>query len=373
LRNRTGEQPRSPIATGVLIALAVIGVVLALWLLRALQAVIVLILIALVFVAGIDPLVDRIQSLKLPRGRRIPRALAIIIVLLAAILGVLGIIFYIGSVAWAEGRILVEQFPTYTAGLQEWLIGLSNQYPQIPPMEDLLEQLRQQIGQIGQYALQTTAAVFGVLGGILSSVIVLFLIFYISLEKQGITNTFFSFIPPKHHPPVRRALSEAGSKMGGWLRGQLILGGIVLVVISATMALLGMPYPLLLGLIGGIAEVVPLLGPSVAAIVAVPIALATKPLWVVIVVIAFFVVFTQLEGNWLVPRVMQSQVDLTPLTTIVALLVGASLLGVVGALLAVPVAAAIRVLVIRLVVPAIQKSGHPEGQQEIPESTERFE
>jgi predicted PurR-regulated permease PerM len=78
--------------------------------------------------------------------------------------------------------------------------------------------------------------------------------------------------------------------------------------------------------------------------------------WVLIAVIGFFVVLGQVEGNWLAPRIMASQVELSPLSSILALLVGIALLGVVGALLAVPLAAGLRIILIRLVVPAIQKA-----------------
>nr|MDQ3397892.1 AI-2E family transporter [Deinococcota bacterium] len=195
-----------------------------------------------------------------------------------------------------------------------------------------------------------------VLGGLVSLLTVLVLTFYIILAEKALKQTFLSIIPPQHQTSISDTLGEAGSKMGGWLRGQLILAGITAVVISAGMWLLGMPYPLLLGLIGGIGNLIPLLGSFLAGLVAVPIALLTKPVWVLIAVIVFFVVLGQVEGNWLAPRIMASQVELSPLSSILALLVGIALLGVVGALLAVPLAAGLRIILIRLVVPAIQRA-----------------
>lgn len=361
-----GTARRSPVANGVLIALAVLGILLGLWLLQQLRAMVVLVLIAVVIATGVDPLIERMLQWRLPpRGWQLPRALAILLVLLGALLVFGAILLFIGSVAWTQGQLLWQRLPEYASRVQGWIADLRVQYPQIPEPENLAGQVRQQLGRIGNYTWRTATAVFGVLGGVLSSLTVLVLTFYLLLEKEGVGHAFFSIIPRRRRRAISDALSEAGDRMGGWLRGQLMLAAIVVAVVSVVMWLLGMPYPLLLGLIGGIAELIPMLGPFVAGLIAVPIALLTMPMWVTISAIIFFVVLSQVEGNWLAPRIMQSQVCLSPLTTIVALLAGAGLLGVVGALLAVPLAAGLRIILIRLAVPAIQQTG--QGHVEQPE------
>jgi predicted PurR-regulated permease PerM len=350
-------RPRSPLTTGIFIALAVIAILLALWLIYRLQAVIVLILIATIIATGVDPLIDRMQGWRLPpRAWQLSRALSILLVLLGTLVIFSAITLYIGSVAWLQGSQLWENLPSYTTAVQDWLEDLRQRYPQIPPLADVIPLAREQLGRFAGYAAETTTAIFGVLGGLVSLLTVLVLTFYIILAEKPLKQTFLSIIPPQHQTSISDTLGEAGSKMGGWLRGQLILAGITAVVISAGMWLLGMPYPLLLGLIGGIGNLIPLLGSFLAGLVAVPIALLTKPVWVLIAVIVFFVVLGQVEGNWLAPRIMASQVELSPLSSILALLVGIALLGVVGALLAVPLAAGLRIILIRLVVPAIQRA-----------------
>lgn len=348
---------RSVVANGVLIALAVLGILIGLWLVVRLSALIVLIFIAMILSTGIDPVVQRIHGWRLPPGGwQVPRALAILMVLLGALVIFIGILLFIVSVAWTQGMLLWERMPIYMESLQGLFEQLRRQYPQIPPISDLTVKAQEQLGQLGNYAFRTAVAVFGLLGGLFSTLTVLVLTFYMTMEKRGIAQSFLSLIPPNRQVGVRLAFTEAGEKMGGWLRGQLLLAGIVTFVISVAMLALDIPYALLLGLIGGIAELIPMLGPFVAAVIALPIAFATKSTTIFILTLVFFIVLSQVEGNWLAPRVMESSVGLSPIASILALLAGAALLGIVGALLAVPLAAGLRVLIVRLALPAIQRS-----------------
>jgi predicted PurR-regulated permease PerM len=354
------------VETGVLIALAVIAILLVLWMMNLVMPVIVLILVATVFAAGIDPLVTRLSEINLPGGRHLPRALAILFILLAALLVLVAIGSYIGFVIYTEGSQLVQDIPNIAANFENWFAGVRDTFPFIPQLDELGPEVQDQIGNIAAYAVQTTAAVFGVLGTLFSALTVVVLTFYLLNYKEDLSQSFQNFIPPQHREKVMATVSEAGQRMGGWLRGQLILGGVVTAIISILMWVLGMPYPLLIGLIGGIGELVPLLGPFVAGLVSVPIALVTQPTWVVIVLVVFFLVFSQVESNFLMPMIMGSQVHLKSITTIIALLIGGSLLGVLGALLAIPVTAALRIFMIRLVIPAVKRA-YGQPPEETPE------
>ncbi len=108
-------------------------------------------------------------------------------------------------------------------------------------------------------------------------------------------------------------------------------------------------------MVGGLGELVPMVGPIAAGLIAVPLAFLILPLWVGIASVVFFLVLSIVEANVIVPKVMQAHVGLPPFFTIVAVLAGATLYGVIGALLTLPLAAAARVYLQRLVVPAIQK------------------
>ncbi len=204
------------------------------------------------------------------------------------------------------------------------------------------------------YLLQTTSALLGVLGGLGSALTVLALTFYLLLEEEKLRAAFLALIPPGHQAALAATTSEALQTMGGWLRGQTILVLSMLTVISLAMLLLGLPSPFLIGVVGAVGELIPLVGPFAAAFIAIPLAFATQPLWVAITTTVFFVVLSVVEGNFIVPKVMRHSVELPPFFTIVAVIAGATLYGVMGALLA----AATRIYLKRLVIPAIQ-SGQP--------------
>ncbi len=338
------------------IALAVLGLLIALWLIVQLRSFIALLLIATVLATGIFPLVEWLHARRFPpKDWQLPRWLAILAVLLTIVFVAAGLFYFLGSVLWSEGTQVWSELPAYTAGLRGWLDRLRHQFPQIPSHENLVATAQEQLGQIGQYLWQTTTAVLGVVGGIGSALTVLVLAFYMLLERGKLRSTFASFIPPAHRERVVRTTGEALFTMGGWLRGQTMLVAAMTTLITAAMAALGLPHPLLLGLVGGLGELIPMVGPIAAGFVAVPLAFAFMPLWVGIVTSVFFLLLSILEGNVIVPKVMEKNVDLSPFTTVVAVLAGASLAGVIGALLALPLAAALRIYVKRLVVPAIQK------------------
>jgi predicted PurR-regulated permease PerM len=133
-------------------------------------------------------------------------------------------------------------------------------------------------------------------------------------------------------------------KVSAWLGGQLLLGAIIGTTSAIGLWLLGIPFFYVLALISGVGELIPVVGPVLSAIPAVLIT-ATVSLKKVLLVIIFFIVQQQFENHVLVPKVMQRQVGVSPVTVIVALLIGGKLLGIVGAILAVPSAAILQVVI----------------------------
>ena len=132
-------------------------------------------------------------------------------------------------------------------------------------------------------------------------------------------------------------------KVSAWLGGQLLLGGIIGASSAIGLWLLGIPFFYVLALISGIGELIPVVGPILAAIPAIAVA-ASVSLNKVLLVIVFFVIQQQFENHVLVPKVMERQVGVSPVTVIVALLIGGKLLGIIGAILAVPTAAILQVV-----------------------------
>lgn len=146
---------------------------------------------------------------------------------------------------------------------------------------------------------------------------------------------------------------EMGRKVEGWLKGVFLLSTFIGIGTAVGMWALGMPYPLILGLLAGLFELVPLVGAYLGAAPAVIVALFQPP-WKLLAVVAFFILLQQLENNILAPTVMGREAEIPPLLAIVALLLGAALFGIIGALLALPMVAVLQVLWLRLVVPEIR-------------------
>ena len=140
---------------------------------------------------------------------------------------------------------------------------------------------------------------------------------------------------------------EITLKVSAWLGGQLLLGSIIGITSAIGLWLLGIPYFYVLALISGIGELIPVVGPILAAIPAIAVA-ATVSMQKVVLVIVFFVVQQQFENHVLVPKVMERQVGISPVTVILALLIGGNLLGILGAILAVPTAAILQVVISEL-------------------------
>lgn len=349
-------EKRSPVANGVQIALATIGLLVALWLVMQLRSICVLLLMALVLATGIHPVVEWLQARRWPPGNwRCPRAVAIGAVLLAVLAVALGLFYFLGSVAWHEGSQAWNDLPLYVDRAAGWLDQLRAQFPQIPSNHELGLSLQNHLGRAGNYFWQTTSALLGLLGVIGSALTILVLTFYMLLETESLRRAYLALIPPDRQKLVEETTVEALTTMGGWLRGQTILVLAMTTLVSLAVAALGLPHPLLIGLVAGIGEVIPMVGPILGAVVAVPLAFFFLPLWVGFVTLGFFIVLSQVEGNVIVPKVMEKNVELTPFFSVLAVLAGGALAGVVGALLALPLAAAARVFLRRLVIPAIQR------------------
>jgi predicted PurR-regulated permease PerM len=149
--------------------------------------------------------------------------------------------------------------------------------------------------------------------------------------------------PARDRARVAAVSRDITLKVSAWLGGQLLLGAMIGISSAIGLGLLGIPFFYVLALISGVGELIPVVGPFLSAIPAIAVA-ATVSINKVVLVIIFFVLQQQLENHILVPKVMQRQVGVSPVTVIVALLIGGKLLGIVGAILAVPTAAILQVV-----------------------------
>jgi predicted PurR-regulated permease PerM len=183
----------------------------------------------------------------------------------------------------------------------------------------------------------------GVVGGVIGLVTILILTFYVLVNADNFRASFLRLFPRERRAQVDSASREVTTKVSAWLSGQLLLGAIIGSTSALGLWALGIPYFYVLALIAGIGEMIPIVGPILSAVPALAVA-STISIDKVLFVGIFFIIQQQVENHLLVPRIMSKQVGLSAVTVIVSLLIGAQLLGILGALIAVPTAAIIQVV-----------------------------
>jgi predicted PurR-regulated permease PerM len=172
---------------------------------------------------------------------------------------------------------------------------------------------------------------------------------------------FLSLFPGDVTDQVWQVLSDMSSAMGGYLRGAVLDGLILGAVTYVGLLIIGIDYPLILGVISGISEFLPVVGPIITTVIVVTVALFQSPT-LALVAFAFLVVLQQIENHILVPNVMQTQTTVSPLLTILMVFAGGALGGLLGATIAIPLAAALRVLVVDVVAPGLRRLSGSEEQ-----------
>lgn len=315
-----------PFATILKVVLALLG----LWLLWALRDLVVLLFVVLVLVAAISPLIDRWSA-------RMPRIVAILLMylLILAVLGLAGavmvppLVLQIGQIA----NVLPDFFSRF-------LPDVKNLRDLTSTSQESLQSIADQLGRVGSTLYTTTR---GVVGGIFATFTVFILSFYLLLEEKGAKKLFLTYFPAPNREKIAASIEKIGRKLGGWLRGQLVLMLLMAVLYWVALSILGVPYALALAVWGGLMEIIPYIGPVLFAIPAVLIAFTVSPL-IGFLVLVLFIVFQQLENQLIVPKVMQKTVGLSPVVIIISLLAGGKLFGILGVILAIPVAAAVSVI-----------------------------
>ena len=333
----------------------VLAIVAAIWLASRTREVLTLLAISVILAVALKPTVDRISLVPLPGLRRnTPRALAILLIylLLAVIAGLIGLLVVPEIVN--EIQKLISSLPDYLQSLDAALRSFRG-FGAVTDLSTLEQQIANQLlGNLSQ-AFNVLLFAVSVATGLLSIGVVLVLTFFLLIEADPMYEHAVSLVSPRRQDQTREMTAKMGRKIEGWLKGTLLLAVILGAATTVAMFGLGMPFPHLLGLAAAIFELVPILGPYLGAAPAVIVAIFTQPLWKTIAVVAYFIVIQQIENNVLAPHIFGRQAEMPPLLVILALLFGAALMGIVGALLSVPVAAILQVIWTDLVVTEIRR------------------
>lgn len=314
---------------------------LLVWTLFLIRNTLLLVYVSALFAIGIAPLVRLLERQRLvpTATRRVPRAMAILIIYA----GVLGATVLVGMAVvpplFQQGVELWRVLPERLDAAQEWLVRLGVLESPITFVEAV-----QRAPASGADAVSTLLnAVFGVVGGVFGLITVLLLTFYLLVEAHTIFTTFVRLFPRQQRARVADVSEEVAIKVSGWLGGQIVLSLVIGLTSTIGLFLLGVPYFYVLALISAIGELIPMVGPVVAAVPAVLVALSVSP-GLALAVAIFFIIQQQVENAVLVPRIMGRQVGMSAVGVILALSIGAELLGLVGAILAIPTAAIVQTL-----------------------------
>jgi len=328
--------------TTAAVARAVLTIALAAALLAALwvaRGALLIIYISGLLATGLGPLVHFIEHAAAPGTQRLPRWLAILLIylLIVGLLTLVGLLVVPPLIE--QSQDLSKRIPELLERGQRFLVDRGVLDHRIT----LEEAVRNAPGP-GQAAGTVATAVARVFTGMLAVITVLILTFYLLVESDALFMGFARLFPRPDRPRVQAAALKISTKVSAWLSGQLILGGAIGLTAAAGLYLLGVPYFYVLAVLAGFGELIPVVGPIFSAVPAILVALTVSPKTALFTLL-FFIVQQQSESHILVPRIMARQVGVSPVVVIAALLIGGSVLGVMGAILAVPSAAIIQVVV----------------------------
>lgn len=332
------SDPRSLIRYGfVCFAIAMI----VLWTLYLVRGPLLTIYVSMLFATGLAPLVRWIERQRFITvgKRRLPRAVAVLVIYATVLGSLAGIGTAVIPSMVRQSQQFVKELPQLIDRGQRRLVS----WGLISPDSSYKELLQQSPIGGGDAVTMLMSTLWGFVGGLLGLITILLLTFYMLVESQAIFDFFVRLFPRRRRSKVAEVSVLVTNKVSAWLGGQIFLGFVIGVTTAIGLGLMGVPYFFVLALIAGIGEMIPMVGPLISAVPAIAVAFTVSP-GLALGVTIFFFVQQQLENAVLVPKLMGETVGLSAVTVITALVVGSELLGLAGALLAVPTAAIIQVL-----------------------------
>ena len=345
--------PSDRLRHNALIVWTLVGVVALAWVLLIIAEAVRVIWLPIAFAAGIvfllEPAVKMFERLRLPR-------------LVAAILGLLvmvAVIVAIGALVWPtvqeQGTEFIQQLPDLYVSVVDWVREVAPNFGL-----DIEEFLSQEAIEVwlrdpaNQETIQDLLFGFGagagvVLRGVAETIAVIalapILAVYILMDLNRFKAQSLELTPPQHRNEVAYVGGELGTAMGSFVRGQLLVALIVGFASSVGMWAIGLPFWLLIGIIAGFLNLIPFLGPVVGGALAALVALLNGDPWQAVWAVVIMIGVQQVDNHLVTPMVQRARVNLSPLVIVLALIIGGSLAGLLGVLVAIPATAAIRIVV----------------------------
>lgn len=333
------KDSRISISTGTIFRFFLIAIFLAA--LYYMLDVVLVLVAAVVIASAIEPFVRRLKRVHVHRIIAVLLMYIIIVAVVAALL-----VFFLPMVA-SDAANFIQNLPQTISLDTLWSpirdLGTTFGSTSLSAGHSLsisgfVNGLQSMFAGTGAGAFQTATFIFG---GVLSFILIIVLSFYLAVQEAGVDEFLRIVTPVRHHAYIIDLWHRSQQKIGYWLQGQLLLGIVVGVLVYLVLMVVGIPHALVLALLAAVFEIIPVFGPIISSIPAILIAFAEKGVGTGLLLIGLYIIIYQFESQLFYPLVVKKIVGISPIVVILALVIGAKLAGVLGALIAVPISAAI--------------------------------
>lgn len=314
------------------------------WLLFYLRDLVLVILTAIVIASAIEP------GIRMLMRRKVPRLLSVIIVYLILFAFLFGLFFFFLPSVLQDLATFISSIPAYldtflnASALGEYARILGVEPPSALSAGDILNNLRSMLG-LGQAFGSVFQAVSSIFGGVVSFILIIVFSFYFAVIETAVDDFLRVVSPLKYEEYVLGLWRRSRHKIGLWMQGQLLLAVIMGVLVYLGLTILGVQHALVLAVIAGVFEIIPVFGPTLSAVPAVIVAFVDGGASLGLLTVALYAIAQQFENHLIYPLVVTRVVGVPPLLVILALIVGAKLAGFLGILLSVPAAGTVQELV----------------------------
>jgi predicted PurR-regulated permease PerM len=330
----------SPLRQGLLLTLGIslgLSILAVLWLFARPLA---LIIIAIVIGEALTPIVDFVS-------RKMPRAWAIIVIYLSFFLTMGVLLWFLLAPLVSESQALVRTLPESIDQAEAWVEQQSSRLGGLPIVDFLSNNVQNITTTLANLPRQLFSSLFEIL-------LVVFLSLYWLMSRPQARRFILSLFPPERRERALEVLDKLGDTVGGYVRGVTINVLIIGAISYIGLSLIGLPFAIVLAVIAGLLEIIPIVGPIIAGFIIVSFALS-QSLQMALITLVFYLIVQQIEGNILMPLVMRSQTDISPFLILVAVVLGAGVGGLLGVLVAIPLTGAIKVLTTEVLAPMLRQ------------------
>lgn len=306
--------------------------------------IVLVLLAAIVIASAIEPVIRRLKHYK------IPRILAVLIVYIVMAAGITTVFLFFLPVVANETASFIQNIPRTISLDDLWSpirdigfnLGTVSSSASLSThtisLSDFASQMQSIVTGTSAGAVRTASVFFG---GFLSFLLIVVLSFYLAVQEEGVAEFLRIITPVNRHEYIIDLWNRSQRKIGYWLQGQVLLGILIGVLVYLTLSVVGIPYALPLALLAAIFEIIPVFGPIISSVPAILVAFGSVGVGTALLLVGLYIIIYQFESQLFYPLVVKKIVGVSPIVVILALVIGAKLAGILGAIIAVPLSAAL--------------------------------